>query len=125
MICHFLNKRVEVTLSSVIGQNCNHRSNLSFPARRATHGNKIAPPYCSIYIYIGRPQNVVYPPHITCFSMYCSTYFFIGRPRFVVYPPRTICCHVYLYASILVNHDLWSTFHALYVTTFICTYVIR
>ena len=77
-----------------------------------------------LYMYIVRPQIVVYPPHITCVSTYCSTYFFIGRPRFVVYPPRTIWCHVYLYASLLVDHDLWSTLDALHVTMFICTYVI-
>ena len=67
-----------------------------------------------------------YPPaHITCVSTYCSTYFIMGRPRIVVYPPRNIRRHVYLYASLLVDNDLWSTLHALYVTMIICTYVIR
>ena len=56
------------------------------------------------------------PAHITCVSTYCSTYWFTGRPQIVVYPPRNIMCHVYVYASMLVDHDLWSTLHALYVT---------
>ena len=64
------------------------------------------------------------PAHITCVSTYCSTYWFTGRPQIVVDPPRNIMCHVYLYASLLVDHDLWSTLHALYVTMIICTYVI-
>ena len=65
------------------------------------------------------------PAHITCDSMYCSTYWFMGRPQIVVYPPRNITCHVYLYASLLVDHDLWSTLHALYVTIIFSTYVIN
>ena len=82
---------------------------------------------CEPIIHVVFDQKiVVYPPaHITCVSTYCSTYFFTGRPRIVVYPPRNIRCHVYLYSSLLVDHDLWSTLHALYVTTIICTYVIR
>ena len=78
--------------------------------------------YCSTYIFIGRPQLVVYPPCITCVSTYCTTYIFIGRPRFVVYPPRIICCHILLYVCYWVDHNLWSTPRALccHIYLYVC-----
>ena len=55
------------------------------------------------------PAHIIHVfPHIV------TPYWFKGRPQIVVYPPRNTTCHVYLYASFLVDHDLWSTLHALF-----------
>ena len=54
------------------------------------------------------------PAHITCVPRIVPPYWLTGRPQIVVYPPRNITCHVYLYVSFLVDHDLWSTLHALF-----------
>ena len=37
---------------------------------------------------------------------------FLGRPRFAVYPPRPVLNFCYL----LVDHNLWSTLHAIIVS---------
>ena len=60
-----------------------------------------------VYVYIFQHTLHVFPCIVT-------PYWFKGRPQIVVYPPCNKTCHVYLYASFLVDHDLWSTLHALF-----------
>ena len=75
-------------------------------------------PYFECMLFIGRPaQLMVYPPRHYCVSTFnFFKYLFIGRPWFMVYLPCPICNHDFFNVCyLLVDHNLWSTLHAIIV----------